>query len=128
MITVEIPGRPPSTNDSNRQVPAERWRHRREWRETAAEYAIAAKVEYRRERRQEWETLKVAHVVITFFLPDLRRRDWDNLVSSCKPLFDGIVDAGILADDSTGCVVTVSTTIELRPKLPGTRFDIRKAL
>lgn len=36
----------------------------------------------------------------TFHVTDKRRRDLDNLMASIKPLWDGLVDAGILADDS----------------------------
>ncbi len=37
---------------------------------------------------------------VTFHVTDKRRRDLDNLMASIKPLWDGIVDAGILQDDS----------------------------
>jgi crossover junction endodeoxyribonuclease RusA len=37
---------------------------------------------------------------LTFYLPDRRRRDRDNLAASMKAAFDGLVDAGILADDA----------------------------
>ena len=36
----------------------------------------------------------------TFYVKDKIRRDIDNLMASIKPLWDGIVDAGILQDDS----------------------------
>lgn len=38
---------------------------------------------------------------ITWYPPTGRRRDYGNLLSALKPTFDGIVDAGILADDSS---------------------------
>lgn len=37
---------------------------------------------------------------VTFYVTDKRRRDIDNLDAMLKPLWDGIVDAGVLADDS----------------------------
>lgn len=37
---------------------------------------------------------------VTFVLPDKRRRDMDNLLASLKPMWDGLVDAGLLGDDS----------------------------
>ena len=40
-----------------------------------------------------------AHV--TFVVPDKRRRDLDNLSASMKAAWDGIVDAGVLVDDSS---------------------------
>jgi len=39
-------------------------------------------------------------VTITFILTSKRRRDFDNLIASFKAGMDGIVDAGILEDDS----------------------------
>jgi Holliday junction resolvase RusA-like endonuclease len=42
-----------------------------------------------------------------FFLPDRRRRDYPNLVGSegMKGLIDGLVDAGVMVDDSITCLV-----------------------
>lgn len=39
------------------------------------------------------------HVSVTFYPPDRRKRDLDNMVSSCKALFDGLADV-IGVDDS----------------------------
>ena len=39
-------------------------------------------------------------VIVTFVVPDRRRRDFDNLLSALKAGFDGIVAAEVLADDS----------------------------
>jgi len=39
--------------------------------------------------------------IMAFVVPDHRERDHDNAVASGKPLTDGIVEAGILAGDST---------------------------
>jgi Holliday junction resolvase RusA-like endonuclease len=41
-----------------------------------------------------------AHVVVTFAFPDRRRRDVGNLAPTVKHVLDGIVLAGVLADDS----------------------------
>lgn len=41
-----------------------------------------------------------AAVRATFFHRQHRRRDRDNLLASLKPAFDGLADAGIVADDS----------------------------
>lgn len=38
---------------------------------------------------------------VTFGVTDKRRRDLDNLMASIKPLWDGMVDADVLQDDST---------------------------
>jgi len=47
-----------------------------------------------------WEAPERARVVITFIVPDKRKRDLDNLIASFKPGQDGIVDAGVIKDDS----------------------------
>lgn len=44
----------------------------------------------------DWEGL--VHVAITFFPPDRRHRDMDNLISSAKGLFDGVADALCIND------------------------------
>lgn len=44
--------------------------------------------------------LDSAGVTYRFLLPNARRRDVANLVAACKPYIDGIVDAGVLPDDS----------------------------
>ena len=36
---------------------------------------------------------------VTFTFPDRRRRDQDNALASLKAAWDGLVDAGLLADD-----------------------------
>lgn len=41
-----------------------------------------------------------ATVHYSFFLPDKRRRDEQNLKQMLKPTIDGAVDAGIIVDDS----------------------------
>ena len=40
------------------------------------------------------------HCVVMVSWPDRRRRDVHNLMPTVKPCIDGIVDAGVLADDS----------------------------
>lgn len=50
---------------------------------------------FRREPR--W---RLARSKAYFYFRDNRRRDRDNMAASLKGAYDGIVDAGILADDS----------------------------
>lgn len=40
------------------------------------------------------------HVTVTFIWPDYRRRDVHNWMPTVKAIIDGIVDAGLLKDDS----------------------------
>ena len=42
----------------------------------------------------------LAHITITWVAGDKRRRDPDNLFASMKSYIDGLVDAGLIADDS----------------------------
>ena len=41
-----------------------------------------------------------AHITITWVAKDKRRRDVDNMFASMKSYIDGLVDVGLLADDS----------------------------
>ena len=41
-----------------------------------------------------------AHITITWVAKDKRRRDPDNLFASMKPYIDGLVEAGLIEDDS----------------------------
>ena len=45
-----------------------------------------------------------AHITITWVAKDKRRRDIDNLFSSMKAYIDGLVEGGLLADDSAEAV------------------------
>ena len=41
-----------------------------------------------------------AHITITWVAKDKRRRDPDNLFASMKPYIDGLVNVGLIVDDS----------------------------
>ena len=41
-----------------------------------------------------------AHITITWVAKDKRRRDVDNMFASMKAYIDGLVEVGLLADDS----------------------------
>ena len=41
-----------------------------------------------------------AHITITWVAKDKRRRDIDNLFAAMKAYIDGLVESGLLADDS----------------------------
>lgn len=123
VLDFEIPGRPPNTNDANRQTPQQKWRIRRQWREKAAEFAEGARHGWELRHGLKWEPLKLATLRVTFTLPTRAVRDWDNLASSLKPLLDGIVDAGIITDDSIYVLPHVYTTFEHRPGVSATVFE-----
>lgn len=48
------------------------------------------------ELRQQWAS---AHVQLTLRVATRRRRDADNVIASCKAVFDGLTDAGVILDD-----------------------------
>ena len=52
-----------------------------------------------------------ATLAIEFIVPDRRHRDLDNLIASTKPLTDGIVAAGVLLDDSSDVLVSVTYSV-----------------
>ena len=57
-----------------------------------------------------WER---AQVRVQFVVPDHRRRDIDNLLAMLKPAWDGVVDAGLLKDDS--CITVAHVEKIMRP-------------
>ena len=63
---------------------------------------------------------KSATIQATFYFRDKRRRDKDNMLASLKSAFDGLADAGLVADDSdfthlpvVVCVDRVHPRVEL---------------
>jgi Holliday junction resolvase RusA-like endonuclease len=46
------------------------------------------------------EPFEKAHISITYKSKDKRDRDMDNLLSAMKGTIDGLVDAGVMVDDS----------------------------
>lgn len=51
-------------------------------------------------RHEHIPALPAIHVTLTYTPRDKRGRDRDNLVATLKPLIDGLVDAGIVPDDT----------------------------
>jgi len=61
-----------------------------------------------------------ASVVYRFYVPDLRKRDAANMIQSCKPYIDGIVDAGLLAGDDWQRLAIAGVVVEvdrLKPRV-----------
>lgn len=63
----------------------------RAWREAAALYAKHA---------EDYRTYDRARVVVSYRFPNNRRREVANLQPTSKAIVDGLVDAGLLPDDS----------------------------
>lgn len=49
---------------------------------------------------QHFPALQKIRVHVTWWVNDKRKRDTDNLHPTLKPIYDGIVDAGIVPDDT----------------------------
>ncbi|HWB35564.1 MAG TPA: hypothetical protein VHA75_06015 [Rugosimonospora sp.] len=88
--TVVIPAPAPFLNANHRHDRRGRAAVVRAWRDAANVHARAARV----------PLLGRAHITITIRFADKRRRDVHNLYPTAKALVDGVVDAGVLPDDS----------------------------
>lgn len=88
--TVELPVGIPLINANRRQHWAAKAKLTRALREAALVCA----------RRDHIPHLTRAHIIVEFRPPDRRRRDVHNLYPSAKACIDGVVDAGVLVDDS----------------------------
>lgn len=65
-----------------------------------------ARKKLRHEAATRAKSLKIpscTHITtrLHYVAPDRRRRDEDNLIASAKPLWDGLVDAGVVPDDTS---------------------------
>lgn len=72
------------------------------WRQIAKRKREAKEIAYleaQAQLRKAWK-VKAAIVETTFVLAVQRKRDPDNLIAWVKPVIDGIVAAGLLADDN----------------------------
>ena len=58
---------------------------------------------------------------VTFTFPDRRRRDQDNALAGLKAAWDGLVDAGLLADDKMPDFRVVPQQEEYRKGVSGVR-------
>lgn len=93
-ITIELLGLPPRTLSPN---------FRGHWAVKARAvnaYRTYVYLMANQARPRDWEVLEKATISLTFIAVDRRRRDLDNLLSSFKAGIDGLIDAGILRDDS----------------------------
>lgn len=89
MLKYTIPALPPSNNRFIGRINYREYqRIKKEW---------AAVIGYTCRPRPA-KPLRSARVRLTYFFPDRRRRDPDNY--SGKMILDGLVGAGVLADDS----------------------------
>lgn len=116
-MKVVIPGVPPSLNrTAGRQNVWEYRRNKALWTLWVQRACLACK-----ERPEKpWEK---AVVELCYYFPDKRRRDADNYAG--KFLLDGLTKAGVIVDDSFGCV-TLILDGECDPKNVRTEITIEK--
>lgn len=86
----------------------------KEWREAAHWLARSARI----------PACRVVRVELHYVPRDDRRRDPDNLVAAFKPLVDGLVDAGVVPDDTDEFVRREWPAIHPKgkPRANGNRF------
>jgi hypothetical protein len=90
-------------------------------RDTARMTAAAAVTLGRIGKPWERATLQTA-----FYWPDLRRRDEGNAVASLKAYIDGLVDGGLLVDDSTANLRHLPATFDIDRKAPRVDLTIER--
>lgn len=64
-------------------------------------------------------------VAMVWTVPDKGRRDDENPVATLKPFCDGLVDAGVVPDDTAEYMTKLMPRIEYRKGEKGVRFEIR---
>ncbi len=115
-IVVRIPGRPPTPNA------------RRHWRVTHRDNGTWKRAAWDRASVRKTcdhlATITACAIAIEFVVPDRRHRDLDNLIASTKPLTDGIVASGLLADDSTEVIRSVSYSVRYEKGVTETVYTI----
>ena len=70
-----------------------------------------------------WETLKKADVLITSYYAR-RPMDYEGLACSVAPVIDGLVDAGILEDDSPNHIQDYSMKFVKVPKMKDVKVKV----
>lgn len=106
-ITLSFSGLPPNPNDKSKKHWAENMKITKQWRADAFMLAKAAQA-----RVVGSPALLHYHVS----LGDERRHDYDNILASFKPIQDGLVDAGMLADDTIAHVLPIVTFDREKPR------------
>jgi crossover junction endodeoxyribonuclease RusA len=70
------------------------------------------------------ETWQKATIAATFYHKDNRKRDDVNFLGMLKSAYDGIVDAGVIVDDSSEYLTTLPATFKLDPEYPRVELEI----
>ena len=92
-LYIELPHLPPrEANPNANSHYFARSKVRREQRDEMISYVL--------EQGTTDTPLEKAHITITWYAKDKRKRDVDNLLSAMKGSIDGLVEAGVIVDDS----------------------------
>jgi len=97
IVTIVLPLPAPALSPNARVHWAKKAKATKAYRNHAWSEAKTATWDGSTYRPPRWER---AEVRATFYFPDRRRRDRDNMLASLKSAFDGIADAGIVVNDS----------------------------
>jgi len=103
--TLDLPYETPPLTANQRMHHMARHRHVKALRGTTALLARAAHV----------PPLGVCRVTLTWFVNTRHRRDADNIVPTLKAACDGLVDAGVVPDDTPDLMAKLMPVIEYRP-------------
>jgi hypothetical protein len=106
-VEITIPGRPPTPNSRRHFMVVAK--ENRAWADRARAAAIHST------GGNIGPAMKAAELEITFVVATRIDHDWDNLIASTKPLTDGLVLAGLLADDSERVIRRIT--------FPAIRYD-----
>lgn len=120
-LTIAVPGIPPGPNVMRTKHWSFRSRVSKQFRGDTHLVAIDA-------RNKSGATFPWDHVRVTyeFHVPNRNRHDPDNLIAACKPILDGIRDAGIIADDSGAHVTIGPPAIIVTPRLSSVHVLIER--
>lgn len=122
-IAFTLAGHPPSPNATLRQHFMAKARDRAAWRTTARAAALLAIRDAGIADDLPWPRVRVR---LVWILPDRRRRDPDNAVSSVKSCLDGVVDSGLITDDSFAVIVDLAVSSEPGPR-KALRIEVTEA-
>jgi len=68
-----------------------------------------------------------AKIHYTFFVPNKIKRDESNMIQSCKPYVDGIVDSGLIAGDDWTRLTIAGVSVEVDKSNPRVVISIEAA-
>jgi crossover junction endodeoxyribonuclease RusA len=87
---------------------------RRHWAPKARDVATCRSWAAWAARAARIPSLTHTTVELVWYVPDKRRRDEDNATETLKPLCDGLVDAGVVPDDTPQWMTKLMPRIEYR--------------